>query len=576
MVHIPRELKARLWHKGDVDEPGPEPIAEKLGRIADPSALLENLFVHAPVPFSVFDAEGRCLVVNRAFLELFGTAPPADYDIFKDDVLAAAGHTAAVRRAFAGDTITLPAIWYDPRTLEQVKLEPANRVAIVITMFPLRDARQTVQHIGVCYKDVTADLELRDSAAERERTYLELVRLEAQSRQMHEAARLKGEFLANMSHELRTPLNAILGFAELIAEGVVVPGSAQHAEFMGHILGSGRQLLRLINDVLDLTKVEAGRMQFFPERVDLDQLVQEVCGVLKAANRQRELDIVTRCDPALTEIVIDPTRLKQVLFNYLSNAIKFSAARGHIEVRLLGENEREFRLEVADNGIGIAPEQRARLFVEFQQLDPGSAKQHSGTGVGLALTKRLVQALGGHVGVESQLGRGSTFYAILPRRAQLGRPRSVTPLPLRSQLPPAVPADGGAKVCAREPPPCVLVIDDDVASLRLMETALEQLGYQAIGAENAERGLSLAEQVKPECIVLDLMLPGVDGFEILAKLRADPHQKETPVIVWTMKDLSRAESESLASRAQAVLTKGGDDRCSLIAQLSTVLPKHPG
>jgi signal transduction histidine kinase/CheY-like chemotaxis protein len=563
-----------LWQKGNVDEP--EPIAEKLGLIADPSALLENLFVHAPVPFSVFDAQGRCLVVNRAFLELFGTAPAADYDIFKDDVLAAAGQAAAVRRAFAGDTITLPAIWYDPRKREPVTLEPANRVAIVITMFPLRDAQQAVQHVGVCYKDVTADLELRDSAAERERTHLELVRLEAQSRQMHEAARLKSEFLANMSHELRTPLNAILGFAELIAEGVVVPGSAQHAEFVGHILGSGRQLLRLINDVLDLTKVEAGRMHFFPERVELDQLVQEVCDVLRAANRQRALDIVTQRDPALTEIVIDPTRLKQVLFNYLSNAIKFSAVRGHIEVRLRAESEREFRLEVADNGIGIAPEQRARLFVEFQQLDPGSAKQHSGTGVGLALTKRLVEALGGRVGVDSQLGHGSTFYAILPRRARLGRPRSVTPLPLRSHPPPAVPAHGDGTGRAREPPPRVLVIDDDVASLRLMETTLEQLGYQAIGAENAERGLSLAEQVKPECIVLDLMLPGIDGFEILAKLRADPQQRETPVIVWTMKDLSSAESESLASRTQAVLTKGGDDRCSLMAQLSTVLPKHPG
>jgi signal transduction histidine kinase len=572
-IHIMRELGQRLWQEGKVDEQ--EPIGTKLARVADPTTLLENLFVHAPLPFSVFGADGRCLMVNHAFMAMFGTAPPAGYNLFEDDAFAAAGHADSVARAFAGEPITLPAIWHEPRVLEGAKRGPAGReprkVAIAVTLFPLRDARGAVHHVGICYKDVTAEIELRDSGAERERTHLELVRLEAQSRQMQEAARLKSEFLANMSHELRTPLNAILGFAELIAEGVVVPGSPQHAEFVGHILGSGRQLLRLINDVLDLTKVEAGRMHFFPERVAPEPLAQEVCGVLKAANRQRDLEIVCHCDPALGELVIDPTRFKQVLFNYLSNAIKFSPAGGHIEVRLRPENANEFRLEVIDDGIGIAAEQRARLFVEFQQLDPGSAKRHGGTGLGLALTKRLVEALGGWVGVESELGHGSTFFAVLPRRAQLPRQRSLTPSRLNSTFPSVTP-------CAHErtPPPRVLVIDDDLASLRLMETALEQLGYQAIGAESGERGLSLAEQMKPQCIVLDLMLPGVDGFEILAKLRADPRQKETPVIVWTMKDLSSAETESLATRAQAVLTKGGDDRCSLIAQLSTVLPKHPG
>jgi signal transduction histidine kinase/CheY-like chemotaxis protein len=563
-----------------VDEP--EPIARKLARVADPAALMENLFVHAPLPFSVFDAEGRCLMVNRAFRELFGAAPPTDYDLFMDHAFAASGHPDSVRRAFGGETITLPPIWHEPHSIERAAPDPASgdapaprKIAIAVTLFPLRDARAAVRHIGIGYKDVTAELTLRESSAQRDRTHLELVRLEDQSRQMQEAARLKSEFLANMSHELRTPLNAILGFAELIAEGVVAAGSAKHAEFVGHILGSGRQLLRLINDVLDLTKVEAGRMHFFPEQVVLEQLAQEVCGILQASNRQRERDIEIHCDPSLHEIVIDPTRFKQVLFNYLSNAIKFSPSGGHIDVRLSPEGTSAFRLEVIDEGIGIASEHQSRLFVEFQQLDPGSAKRHGGTGLGLALTKRLVEALGGQVGVQSRPGRGSTFFAVLPRRAQPSRQRSLTPGPL-SNFPAAAAADGQSVRPEREPAPRVLVIDDDRASLRLMQTALERLGYQAIGAESGERGLSLAEQVKPECIVLDLMLPGADGFEVLARLRADPEHKETPVIVWTMKDLSSAETESLAAGAQAVLTKGGDDGCSLMAQLSTVLPKQPG
>ncbi len=536
-------------------------IAQKLAHIADPTALLESLFVYAPVPFSVFDVHGRCLVFNRAFIGMFGGSPPTDYNLYRDHVVSVAGHRDSIRRVFEGETIALPPIWHDSGKLEQ-----ARRAAIEITMFPLRDTHSAVRHVAICYKDVTAELSLRDSIAERERTHLELAHLEAQSRQMQEATRLKSEFLANMSHELRTPLNAVLGFAELIAEGIVAPGSAQHKEFVGHILASGRQLLRLINDVLDLTKVEAGRMNFFAERVDPERLVQEVCSVLKAANRQRNVQIATHCDAELNEIVIDPARFKQVLFNYLSNAIKFSGPGGHVDVRIRAEGDDAFRLEVTDDGIGISAEHRPRLFIEFQQLDPGSAKRHGGTGLGLALTKRLVEALGGKVGVESQLGRGSTFYAVLPRRAQLGvpgpRPRNLTPTPLRSVL--------------AESAPRVLIIDDDVASRRLMEAALKQLGYESIGADSAELGLRLVEQMKPEYIVLDLMLPGIDGFQILAKLRADPSQRETPVIVWTMKDLSSDESESLASCAQAVLTKGGNDRSSLVAQLSTVLPKHAG
>ena len=544
-------------------------IAEKLANIDDPRALLESLFAYAPVAFQIYGMDGVCLVSNQAVEKLFGSSPPPGYNIFLDDNAIATGTAELIKRAFTGETVQLPPLWYDPGELKHVKA-PAHRVAIETTMFPLRDAQGNVRHVGLSLKDVSAEMELRRSIDERREAHEELMRLEAQSREMQEASRLKSEFLANMSHELRTPLNAILGFAELIADNVVSASSAQYKEFIGHILSSGRHLLRLINDVLDLTKVEAGRMGFRAETVDPAKLIDEVCEILRATGRSRHIRITTQCDPQVREAFIDPARFRQVVFNYLSNALKFTGNGGNVQVRVSLEGS-NLRLEVEDDGIGIAVENRARLFVEFQQLEPGAAKRHGGTGLGLALTKRLVEAQGGRVGVESQLGRGSVFFATLPLVAQVPSQEkatsafSLTPRALEAELGPE-----GSQA------PRVLVVDDDFASLRLMEAALRQLGYDPIGAEDGEEGLSLAHKLKLEYIVLDLILPGIDGFEVLEKLRQHPTQKGTPVIVWTMKDLTQAESAELALHAQAVLTKGAADHSSLLDQLSTVLPKHAG
>ena len=231
------------------------------------------------------------------------------------------------------------------------------------------------------------------------------------------ANRLKSEFLANMSHELRTPLNAIIGFSELMHDGKVGPVSADHKEYLGDILRSSRHLLQLINDVLDLAKVESGTMVFRPEPVDVTRVVGEVRDVLRTLAAEKRIQIEVEIDPLATGIVTDPARLKQVLYNYLSNALKFSHEGGHVCVRVKTEEENELRIEVEDAGIGIRAEDIDRLFVEFQQLDGTAAKKYAGTGLGLALTKRIVEEQGGRVGVESAPDRGSVFYAILPRAA---------------------------------------------------------------------------------------------------------------------------------------------------------------
>ena len=241
--------------------------------------------------------------------------------------------------------------------------------------------------------------------------------LEEQGRRALEASRLKSEFLANMSHELRTPLNAIIGFAELLHDAKVGPVNADQKEFLGDILTSSRHLLQLINDVLDLSKVEAGKMQFRPERVRIGNLVGEVRDVLGGIAAAKRIDLAVDLDEGVEEVVIDPGKFKQVLYNYLSNALKFTPAEGQVTVRVRAEGAEHFRLEVEDTGIGIEPEDLGRLLVEFQQFDASAGKRGAGTGLSLALTRRLVDAQGGRIGARSEPGKGSVFHAILPRIA---------------------------------------------------------------------------------------------------------------------------------------------------------------
>jgi PAS domain S-box-containing protein len=271
-----------------------------------------------------------------------------------------------------------------------------------------------------------------------EEARLNAQRLEAENRQILEASRIKGQFLANMSHELRTPLNAVIGFADLLQSGAVDADAAKRRDFLGHIGTSGRHLLRLINDLLDLSKVESGRFEFFPEPVDLVPLVKDVTDTLGPASQAKHITVETQIDPALNDLVLDPARLKQVLYNYLSNAIKFTPDRGRVIVRARAEGDKRFRVEVEDSGIGIAPQDLPRLFTEFQQLDASASKHHQGTGLGLALTRRLVEAQGGSVGVRSVLRAGSVFHLVLDR---VPNPAAVAHEPVGLLAPPARPFD---------------------------------------------------------------------------------------------------------------------------------------
>jgi signal transduction histidine kinase len=255
------------------------------------------------------------------------------------------------------------------------------------------------------------DLAQSDLAQLRENSTI----LENQNTEILRATQMKSAFLANMSHELRTPLNSIIGFTEVLIDGI--PGSINETqnEYLGDILECSRHLLQLINDVLDLAKVESGKLTFHPEAVDLDQGIRQIVQVLTSMAAKKRIEILTEIDTAGRYAFLDLARFKQVLFNYLSNAIKFAPENARVTVRMIAEAEQWFRLEVEDTGFGISEEDHAHLFKDFQQLDTGASKRFQGTGLGLVLTKRIVEAQGGRVGVKSELSKGSTFFAILPR-----------------------------------------------------------------------------------------------------------------------------------------------------------------
>jgi PAS domain S-box-containing protein len=276
-------------------------------------------------------------------------------------------------------------------------------------------------YVGIV-RDVSERKRLEALTEQRQRRADDLRRkteeLEADNRRMQDAARLQSEFLANMSHELRTPLNAIIGFADLMHGGTAGPIDEQHREFLGDILISSRHLLQLINDVLDHAKVESGTLELVPQPLDLGRVIGEVRDILRGLAAARRIEIEVELAAALGSVTADPAKLRQILYNYVSNALKFTPAGGRVTIRAaLGEAGRSFRIEVEDTGIGIAGDDLRFLFVAFRQLDSGMTKRYQGTGLGLALSKRLAEAHGGQVGVRSAPGIGSTFWVELPRVA---------------------------------------------------------------------------------------------------------------------------------------------------------------
>jgi signal transduction histidine kinase/CheY-like chemotaxis protein len=351
-------------------------------------------------------------------------------------------------------------------------------------------------------------------AAEREAMVIERERLITD---LQAASAAKSDFLAAMSHELRTPLNAIIGFSELLGEGGDEAADTETVrQFAEHIHSSGLHLLELVNDVLDLARVEAGRLDLKPVRFELGALVEQTVATMQALADQKQLTLALDLPPVAVEA--DPSRVRQIVLNLLSNAVKFTDPGGEIRLTLERDGAEHIRLTVADTGIGIAAGDVDRIFEAFQQAEGGGRTAHSeGTGLGLALTRQLVEAHGGRISVASEVGAGSRFTVRLP----IDRPvaAALDPLPV---LPEGVPK--------------VLVIEDDPAAQELLRVHLEGAGFAVVPTASGRQALAWLSEMRPDAVILDILLPEMDGWEILQRLKSEPSTRTIPVMVVSVVD----------------------------------------
>ena len=342
--------------------------------------------------------------------------------------------------------------------------------------------------------------------------------IDMKGQQLELASRHKSAFLANMSHELRTPLNSIIGFSEvLLDESLGELSLEERREFLGNVLGSGRHLLTLINDILDLSKVEAGRMELYPETFIVTEVIRGVVQTIQPLAARKQIAIEEAIDPALRTLRADPGKVKQILFNLLSNAVKFTPVAGRIGVRAI-RGEGDVHFVVWDTGIGIQPEDQARIFEEFQQVEATAARQYEGTGLGLTLAQKFVALHGGRIWVESTPGAGTTFTFTLPLVE-----------------PPTIPAEGDAAP-QEGSQPLVLVVEDDAPTCELLHFSLAREGFRVAEAHDGEEAVAKARTLRPCLITLDIMLPKKDGWEVLRVLKDDVATREIPVVIVSMVD----------------------------------------
>jgi len=345
-----------------------------------------------------------------------------------------------------------------------------------------------------------------------------------------EASRAKSAFLANMSHELRTPMNAIIGYCEMLIEEVEDAGHQAYLPDLQKIHTAGKHLLSLINDILDLSKIEAGKMDLYVEEFDVHAIIEEIKNTIQPLIAKNANLLIVDCPMTLPRMQSDLTRLRQTLFNLLSNASKF-AKEGQITLVVTTEYVEGgdwLNFRVADNGIGMSPEQIDKVFEAFTQADNSTTRKYGGTGLGLTITKKFCQMLGGDISVNSALGKGSTFTIRLPSRIAASKPMAAREPSSTVKSNKDHVADSGINT--------VLIIDDDIAVQEVLRETFEKAGFSVACAASGEEGLRLAKQLRPAAITLDILMPHMDGWGVLIRLKNDPITLDIPVVLVTIMD----------------------------------------
>jgi PAS domain S-box-containing protein len=450
----------------------------------------------------VLDNQGRIRTVNSAAQALLGYA---------EAELAGQPFAVVCKDVFAGASdASMARIGSALKVETSYRAKGGHEIPVSFSSSIMRDGQGEIQGYVCVAQDIT----------ERKRYEQELkVAKEA----AEEANRTKSMFLANMSHELRTPLNAILGYSEMLSEEAADIGQDSFVPDLKKIHGAGKHLLSLINDVLDISKIEAGKMDVFLEDFEIKPLIDDVTSTIQPLVDKNQNALIVSCPDDAGTMRADVTKVRQGLFNLLSNACKFTnEGRITLKVSRLDKDGADWlHFTVSDTGIGMTPEQLGKLFQAFTQADASTTRKYGGTGLGLAISRKFCQMMGGDITVTSEPGKGTSFTLQLPAVVQERKPEALKPRPAAANDAQGTP---------------VLVIDDDPNVHDLMRRFLGKEGFRIVTALSGEEGLKLAREAPPDVIVLDVQMPVMDGWVVLQQIKADPLLRDIPVVLVTMMD----------------------------------------
>ena len=517
-----------------------------LDRTEESETRYRDLFEGTSDLIQSVGSDGRFRYVNQAWKKTMGYSQDEVDALSMWDIVAPGSqeHCATVfKEIMAGKDVNLMEVDFLTKDGQVIHLEGSARCSF---------QEGQLHETRAIFHDITQRLEatvkLRDSVQA----------LEDANLQLHQVNTHKSRFLSSMSHELRTPLNAVIGFSDLLNQQSFGPLNEKQFQYAQQISQSGHHLLTLINDLLDMAKIDAGAMEINREIFSIGECIESMVAMMGSQFNKKQLTVKTSIDSSLPEMHGDSRKCKQILLNLLSNAMKFTQEKGQITIEAKQDGEDWIRISVSDTGLGIAPGQLENVFSEFHQVDRARDEALGGIGLGLALTRRLVELHGGEIGVESEVGRGSTFWftlpAWVPKKGSLtGREKNtedIAPYPSERRI---------------------LVAEDDQVNLKVLLEMLSIHDHQVAVAQNGQEAVELAQSVHPELILMDVRMPVMGGLEATRRLREMPEFSDTPIIAFTASVGPEAQKKCLEAGCTSLLSKPVTTE-QLFQALATHLP----
>jgi PAS domain S-box-containing protein len=498
-------------------------------RVNERTAEVVDLYENAPAGYHSIDANGLIVRMNQTELNWLGytreeiVGVKTITDLYTPESKKIFSKTFPRHKVFG---------W-----VKDLELEVVRKDGSIIPVLLNSTAIYNEQGDFVMSRSTFFDITERKQAE---------LQLQAANIALEKAAKLKDEFLANMSHELRTPLNAIIGLSESLQTGTYGELVPRQENILQVVRESGQHLLELINDILDLSKIEAGMLELQYETIDLKSICDASLLMINEPARKKDLQVSIFITDKIQTVQADKRRLKQMIVNLLSNAVKFTPQFGSMSLRVQPENDHAVRFTVSDTGIGISAEQLENLFKPFVQVDSSLARKYEGTGLGLALVRQLAEMHNGSIGVESMPGKGSSFYFIIPKLSSQDFIDEELPIP--NEMPPE-------QISVTPSSVTILLVEDNPTNMMFTGDYLTAKGFNLVTAEDGLQALEQAEIHKPDLILMDIQMPELDGLETIRRLRSTPEFATVPIIALTALAMPGDRERCLEAGASEYLAK---------------------